>query len=85
MHNNSNADLINLTPTPTTKAKIKIKLTDTYIAKIRPPKRVSRGTKQVKLPKPRYYDTEVKQYVKQDFKLMPDQFNPRSPLLLAIF
>ena len=59
MHNNSNANLINLTPTPTTKAKIKIKLTDTYITKIRPPKRVSRGTKKVKLPRDRYYDTDV--------------------------
>ena len=59
MNNNSNADLINLTPTPTTKAKIKIKLTDTYIAKIRPPKRVSRGTKKVKIPRDRYYDIDV--------------------------
>lgn len=59
MQNTSNANLINLTPTPTTKAKTKIKLTDTFIAKITSPKRVSRGTKKVKLPRDRYYDADV--------------------------
>ena len=47
MQHTNNATLINLTPTPSSKAKIKIKLTDTLIAKIKPPKRVARGTKKV--------------------------------------
>ncbi len=59
MQHTNNATLINLTPTPSSKAKIKIKLTDTLIAKIKPPKRVARGTKKVKLPRDRYYDIDV--------------------------
>ena len=53
------AKVIAITPESRSKAKNKQRLTDTFIAQIESPKRVARGTKKVKLPRTKYYDTEV--------------------------
>ena len=53
------AKVIAITPESRSKAKNKSRLTDTFIAQIESPKRVARGTKKVKLPRSKYYDTEV--------------------------
>ena len=52
-------NIIAITPESRSRAKNKINLTDTFITKIKAPKRVARGTKKVKLPKPRYWDSQV--------------------------
>ena len=53
------AKVIAITPESRSKAKNKSRLTDTFIAQIESPRRVARGTKKVKLPRTKYYDTEV--------------------------
>ena len=54
------AKVIAITPESRTRTKnAKVHLTNTFVAKIEAPRRVARGTKKVKLPRPRYYDTEV--------------------------
>ena len=54
------AKVIAITPESRSRTKnTKVHLTNTFVAKIESPKRVARGTKKVKLPRPRYYDTEV--------------------------